>query len=249
MARPRKTPAFLVEATVRRNAKLALLPSDGARLGFFYVVLAESKVADPPGQFASREHFREVAGRFARYIDNYLAVGVLEVAPRLCAKCAPKWSSMPPRRGALVVHDWHDHQYDPRRLERQQAYDERQRGVDNDDVSDDVSDAQSDGVSDGVSDEVSDAISHARVAAARRDRVGAGASNVERRTESGSLLSSDPIARTREEPDAQGEVTADLFGPTTTPSERTNGRKKDAYAGAHGMSRAGDVQLPRGLRR
>lgn len=207
MARPRKPPAILVTATVRKSSKLAGLPSDTARLGFFYVVLAEAKLADPPGSFASAEHFRELAGRFGRYLPDYVKAGILEVAPRLCPKCQEKWSTMPPRKGAHVVHDWHDHQYDPRKLERQQAYDEQQRlaleepdeddgepGV-SDAVSDEkpaVSDAVSDVISDakpGVSDAISDADSRAiardRAPARAPDRVGPDASNVERRTTNG----------------------------------------------------------------
>ncbi len=202
MGRPKKPPAILVEATVRRSGKLAALPSDAARLGFFYVVLAEAKLADPPGQFASREQFREVAGRFARYLDDYTGVGILETAPKLCSRCAPKWTTMPPKRGALVVHDWHDHQYDPRRLERQAAYDDRQREASNDAISDGVSDAQSDAISDekppsngGVSDAISaeflTPVSGARESGARRDR----AANGERRTTNGISSGENPGAR------------------------------------------------------
>lgn len=153
MGRPRKPPAFLVEATVRSSAKLAELSSDTARLGFFYAVLGEGKLSLPiPGQFVSRNHFRELAGRFAEFTDEYVRVGILEVAPRICERCAKAWAAMPPRTGGVVVHDWHDHQYDPRKVERQRDYEERQRraqsGV-SDAVSDAISDAQSDGVSDG----------------------------------------------------------------------------------------------------
>jgi hypothetical protein len=193
MGRPRKVPAVLVEATIRRNAKLAALPSDTARLGFFYVVLGDAKLSEPvPGQFASREVFREVAGRWARYLDDYVKVGVLEIAPRLCDRCKAAWSSMPPRSGAVVVHDWHQHQYDPRKVERQREYEDRQRASGaavSDGVSDGVSDAQSDaepGVSDAVSDGVSDAIPTVSSRAGARDRARR-TLNVERReNESGS---------------------------------------------------------------
>ena len=54
MARPRKVPAVLVEATIRENGKLAALPSDTARLGYFYVCLGAAKLAKPtPGLFTS----------------------------------------------------------------------------------------------------------------------------------------------------------------------------------------------------
>jgi hypothetical protein len=174
MARPRKVPAVLVEATVSGNAKLAALPSDSARLGYFYVVLGKAKTSEPvPGQFASRIHFRELAGRFARYVDDYVDVGLLEVAPKLCARCTARWSSMPPRRGVLVVHDWHEHQYDPRKIERQREYEDRQKAAQSDAVSDEVSDAQSDAVS--------DAIPTGDSRGGARDRV----VNVERRTKNG----------------------------------------------------------------
>lgn len=181
MGRPRKPPAVLVDVDVRRSRKLAALPNDEARLGFFYVVLPEAKIADPPGQFASREHFRELAGRFDSYLDDYLRAGVLEPAGKLCPRCLEKWSSMPPRRGALVVHDWHDHQYDPRKLERQREWDLANRPP----VGDEISDAISDGVSDAQSDVVSDADSRAPVRGGTPDRVGPRGLNVERRTENG----------------------------------------------------------------
>lgn len=176
MARPRKVPAVLVEATVKTNGKLADLPSDTSRLGFFYVVLGDAKLSLPvPGQFTSRGQFKEVAGRFARFLEDYIKVGVLEVAPRLCARCKERWSEMPPRSGVLVVHDWHEHQYDPRKIERQREYEDRQRGL----VSDGVSDAQSDGVSDALPDAIPtvDSRAPAREPGQRR------APNAERRTE------------------------------------------------------------------
>lgn len=173
MPRPRKVPAVLVEATVRRNAKLANLPSDTARLGFFYVVLGDAKISEPvPGQFASRALFKDVAGRFARYVEDYIKAGLLEVAPKLCDRCKARWASMPPKSGALVVHDWHEHQYDPRKIERQREYEDRQR-------------AQSDAISDGVSDAQSDAVSDefptgdSRAARDARDTGAPRTSNVE----------------------------------------------------------------------
>ncbi len=199
MARPRKVPAVLIEATVRRNAKLAALPSDTARLGYFYL-LGDAKLSEPvPGQFASRAVFRDVAGRWARYLDDYIKQGLLEVAPKLCPRCKERWAAMPPRTGALVVHDWHEHQYDPRKLDRQREYEDRQRAEKapvEDDVSDGVSDAQSDGVSDAVSDANPTGISRASARGGGRRR----APNVERRTEneSGSLNGVYPAADVQE---------------------------------------------------
>ncbi len=162
MSRPRKPPAFLVDATIGRSPKLAQLPSDTARLGVIYAVLAGAKLAEPPGRFASRAHFREVGGRFARFLGAYLTAGILEEAPKLCARCALAWAK-DPSPGALVVHDWRQHQYDPRKVERQREYEERQKAG----QSDAVSDANSDGVSDGF---------------LARGRTRPDASNVERRT-------------------------------------------------------------------
>lgn len=171
MARPRKVPAVLVDATVRENGKLAALPSDTARLGYFYVCLGAAKLLKPiPDQFASRSHFREVAGRFARYVDDYLRVGLLEEAPKLCDRCKARWLSTPPTKGMLVTHDWHEHQYDPAKLERQRAYEDRQRDGHSDPVSDVVSDAQSDVVSDPVSDAIPTPISRTRDARSRGER-------------------------------------------------------------------------------
>lgn len=171
MGRPRKPPAYLVEATVRTSAKLAELSCDTARVGVFYVVWGEGKLSVPyPGLFNSQAHLRELAGRFEPYVDEWIRVGLLEVAPRLCQRCRLHWESMPPRAGALVVHDWHEHQYDPRKVERQREYEERQRQT---------------GVSDAVSDGVSDANPTPFPTPDSRARGRRRAVNVERRTENG----------------------------------------------------------------
>lgn len=120
MGRPRKPPAFLVTATVRKSDKLAALPGDSARVGFFYVVLGEGKQQKLPGAFPSERHFRELAGRYARFTKDYLAVGILERAGALCERCARHWR-FPTDSTALVVHDWHEHQYDPGKLLRDRA--------------------------------------------------------------------------------------------------------------------------------
>jgi len=235
MGRPRKPPAFLVEATVADSQKLAGLPNDKARLGFFYVVLAKAKTAEPiPGQFASRELFRERAGRFARYLEDYIRVGILEVAPGLCDRCKKAWASMPPKRSTLLVHDWQEHQYDPWKVERQRDYEERLRAeaaaeeaarraaeeAGTAGVSDAISDAKPDefptrypvgnpGVSDAVSDGVSDADSRApardRARGRGRGRVGPRALNVERRTTNESPTHL-PVEHTTREADPDPEL-------------------------------------------
>lgn len=216
MGRPRKVPAVLVEATVKRNAKLAGLPSDAARLGYFYVVLGDAKLSEPvPGQFASRAVFRDVAGRWARYLDDYIAAGLLEVAPRLCPRCKAQWSAMPPKAGVLVVHDWHEHQYDPRKLERQREYEDRQRAGE---------DAAAGGVSDGVSDAHSDGVSDANPTGfpTPDSRAGArgggrrGAPNVERGTTNGISPEENPGARER----ADVQALLDRGWPKVTKAQR-----------------------------
>jgi hypothetical protein len=166
MGRPRRAPAFLVDATVRRSAKLAALSNDTARLGFFYAVLAGAKLGDTPGRFASRSLFREVAGRFARYLGEYLEAGILEAAPTLCDRCQAKTRTDPPADGVLIVHDWHEHQYNPGKLDRDRVYEDghpnRPHGSDDAAISVGVSGAQSGAVSGEFPAEFPSAISHAR---------------------------------------------------------------------------------------
>jgi hypothetical protein len=258
MGRPRKPPAFLVEATVSDNQKLADLGNDKARLGFFYIVLAKAKTAEPiPGQFSSRELFRERAGRFARYLDDYIRVGILEVAPGLCQRCRDRWASMPPKRSTLVVHDWHEHQYDPWKVERQREYEDRLRSdaaaeeerrraaeeAAQGGVSDAISDAKltefptrypvgNPRVSDAVSDGVSDADSRAPAGGGARDR-GRGRTqprplNVERRTFSDESTTSPSGAPPSHATDPEPELPFVIDGGRA--AEKKNG-----------MERTGDV--------
>lgn len=170
MPRPRKVPAVLIEATIRENGKLAALSSDAARLGYIYICLGAAKLVKPiPGLFASRAHFREIAGRFAPYLNRYLSTGLMEEAPNLCQRCTANWSLTPPEKGALVTHDWHQHQYDPFHAERQAAYEARKGGR-KEPQSDGVSDGQSDAQSDGVSDAKLTADSRAHARSGPRDR-------------------------------------------------------------------------------
>jgi len=120
MPTPRRDPYVAVDATIRKNAKLAALPSDSARLGWIYVGLGEAKLQRPAGRFASRAHWEEVAGRFGKYLRDYLAVCLIEEAPRLCDRCRQAWGQLP--AGTLVVHDWRRHQSDPGAADRAAAY-------------------------------------------------------------------------------------------------------------------------------
>jgi hypothetical protein len=183
MGRPRKKPAFLVEADVRKSSKLADLSSDTARLGFFYAVLGEAKTSLPiPGRFTSLNHFRELAGRYAEFTTEYIRSGILEVAPRVCERCVKAWSAMPLRSGEVTVHDWHDHQYDPRKVERQRDYEERQRRAQAN-VSDGVSDAISDAIGEDSREEFPTPFPTPDSRASRTRRAGL---NVERGTKNGS---------------------------------------------------------------
>lgn len=116
MPKPRRDPYVPMDATIRRNAKLAALPSDTARLGWLYVGLGDAKLQRPSGCFRSRAHWNEVAGRFARHLRDYLAVGLIEEAGRLCDRCSKAWPALP--AGALVVHDWKRHNTDPGAADR-----------------------------------------------------------------------------------------------------------------------------------
>lgn len=84
---------FAVECGMHKHEKMAGLPNDTARLGW-YVVLAEAKLQKKQGQFASEAHFKAVIGRFARYLTNYVDAKLLDQV-----------------EGGLVVHDWQRHQW------------------------------------------------------------------------------------------------------------------------------------------
>jgi hypothetical protein len=88
-------PWIAVKVGVRKNRKLAGLPDDTARYGWIAGVLAEAKLQRPGGRFDSRGQLEEAIGRFAIYVDNYLAAGLLEVAGRLCTSCRKVWTALP----------------------------------------------------------------------------------------------------------------------------------------------------------
>lgn len=84
---------FLVRCDMHKHEKMAALPNDAARLGW-YVVLAEAKVQKKQGTFASELHFKAVVGRFARYLPDYIKAALIER-----------------EADRLVVHDWQRHQW------------------------------------------------------------------------------------------------------------------------------------------
>lgn len=130
------------------SRKHADLPNDTARWGWV-VVLGLAKLLRPAGQFASRQHWRQVVGRFARYLDDYIRVGLLEEAPDLCDDCRSTRHYGDVRPGSLIFHDWHVHQRE--HAVRQAVY--RQS------LEADMSDASSDVLGDSSSDNSSRALS------------------------------------------------------------------------------------------
>lgn len=80
-----------------KHPKIAELSSDGARFGWI-VILCEAKSQRSPGSFSSERHFREVAGRFAKYLPEYLTARLLEGN----------------EDGSLSIHDWERHQWSVR---------------------------------------------------------------------------------------------------------------------------------------
>jgi hypothetical protein len=113
-------PWIAVKVGIRKNRKLTALPDDTARYGWLAGVLAEAKLQRPGGRFDSRGQLDEAIGRFAAHVDQYVAVGLLEVAGRLCSRCRKPWPDLP--AGAYVVHDWRAHQRDPLAADRAKAW-------------------------------------------------------------------------------------------------------------------------------
>lgn len=118
MARDRE-PWVKVKIGARRSGKLAGLPSDTARLGYFYTLL-EAKVQRRMGVFDNRAHFVEVLGRFGRYLPQYLEIGLVHEAPLTCVECKRRNTQIRP--GELVVHDYQREQRDPTNADRQAAW-------------------------------------------------------------------------------------------------------------------------------
>ena len=114
-----REPWIKVKIGVRRSGKLAGLPNDTARLGYFYILI-EAKVQRLLGVFDNKAHFVEVLGRFSRHFDAYLTAGLLEVAPALCRGCKARHRDA--KRGQVIVHDYRREQRDPTNADRQADY-------------------------------------------------------------------------------------------------------------------------------
>jgi hypothetical protein len=114
-----REPWIKIKIGIRRSGKMAALPTDTARLGWFYV-LVEAKVQRHLGVFDNKAHFVEVMGRFGKYLDAYQAAGLLHVAPDLCRECKPRHRDA--KRGQVIVHDYLREQRDPTNADRQANY-------------------------------------------------------------------------------------------------------------------------------
>ena len=82
-----------VDVDIYKHPKLAGLPSDSARYGWI-VTLLEAKAQRHPGTFASDRHYREVVGRFGKFLPDYLAAQLLDLN----------------EDGSLAVHGWTQHE-------------------------------------------------------------------------------------------------------------------------------------------
>lgn len=114
-----REPWIKLKVGMRRSGKLAALPSDSARLGWFYTLL-EAKVQRRTGTFDSRGHFGLVIGKYERYLDDYVRVGFAHIAPALCPDCQGRYGDI--GAGTVVVHDFLAIQRDPTNADRQADY-------------------------------------------------------------------------------------------------------------------------------
>lgn len=114
-----REPWIKVKIGIFRSGKIAGLPNDTARLGWFKA-LVESKVQRRMGVYDNRAHFVEVIGRFGKYFDQYVAQTLVEIAPDLCVECKRRNRGL--RRGQVVVHDFLREQRDPTNADRQADY-------------------------------------------------------------------------------------------------------------------------------
>jgi hypothetical protein len=96
-------PWISVDCDLPDHPKITALPTDGARYSWI-VILTKAKRQPRAGQFVSEQHFREVVGRHAKHLADYLAARLLEVD----------------EDGALCVHDWQRYQWKATK-ERQRA--------------------------------------------------------------------------------------------------------------------------------
>lgn len=133
-------PWVAVEATIRRSAKMAALPNDTARYGFI-VALGECKLLARQGSMTP-EQWPELMGRFARYLKDYVSVGLVHLMPAWCGDRACMRGRGPFPDGRLVIHNWPTYQREHAR--RQAEYEQR--------LTDGPDDARTDVVTDVTTD-------------------------------------------------------------------------------------------------
>ncbi len=162
-----REPWVKVKIGARRSGKLAGLPSDTARLGYFYTLL-EAKVQRRMGVFDNRAHFVEVLGRFGKHLSSYLEVGLVHEAPGLCAECRRRHPNA--RKGQIVVHDYLREQRDPTNADRQAAWRESHgEDGDNDDRNDDRNGSDDDDVTGTVTQDVTGTVTAVETATVTPD--------------------------------------------------------------------------------
>jgi hypothetical protein len=122
MGGPSREPWIKLKIGFRRSDKLALLPSDSARLGWVYAML-EGKVQRKSGVFVDRLQLIDLLGRFSEHFDGYVGAGLLEIEPELCAECAHWYPGLKP--GQVVIHDFAVEQRDPTNADRQATWRDR----------------------------------------------------------------------------------------------------------------------------
>jgi HNH endonuclease len=114
MASPRE-PWIKIKVGLIYSDKLARLGGDNqaegdtARVGWIYLLLA-AKTQRRMGVFISRWHVVDVLGRRGVFFDQYLAAGLLHVAPVLCQKCAVQYVDSNIESGEVVIHDYLEEQ-------------------------------------------------------------------------------------------------------------------------------------------
>ena len=113
---PSREPWFKVKVGLISSDKVGALPNDSARWGWVKV-LAEAKTQRRMGLFASTAHLGELIGRQARFIPQYVTVGLLHVAPAMCERCRASYSDA--TAPEVVVHDYRREQRDPTDADRQ----------------------------------------------------------------------------------------------------------------------------------
>lgn len=89
-------PWITLDCGLADHPKWLGLRNDAARCGWVLTLL-EAKRQRRAGQFASEVHYRGVLHRYAKYLSDYLTVGLLERH----------------EDGSLYVHDWPEYQRDP----------------------------------------------------------------------------------------------------------------------------------------